>query len=95
MLRLRTIGQTSSAPVPLLREMTSEEVAAKATKQKKMAPSTTSKVGVAGAMHVREVLMEKAGHETAASKKRKKKEEISTGDKANALKIVRGGHLLK
>lgn len=75
--------------------MTSEEVAAKATKQKKMAPSTTSKVGVAGAMHVREVLMEKAGHETAASKKRKKKEEISTGDKANALKIVRGGHLLK
>ena len=79
--------------MPLIREMTPEEVSAKAQKTKKEAPVPAAKIGLGGALRLREKLMEANGQETAAMKKKRKKDEGA--DKSSALKIVRGSHLLK
>ena len=92
-LRLTTTRDSSGSPMPLLRAMTPEEVSAKASRTKREAPDPDVKLGLAGAVRTREMLMEKTGQETAAMKKRRKKEEVA--DKSSALKIVRGNHLLK
>lgn len=91
--RLTTTRACDQTPLPLIREMTPDEVSAKAQKAKREAPVPDSKVGLGGALRLREMLMEAAGQETTSMKKKRKKEECN--DKSSALKIVKGGHLLK
>ena len=50
--------------------------------------------GASAALSVRDQMFEARGEETLASKKRRKKEE-SASDRAAAMKLVKGGHLLK
>ncbi len=95
-LRLTTTKDCSEQAEPqmLLRDMTEEELQAKAHKTKVRVSMPETRCGVAAGIAVREHAMESQGIETAASKKRRKKEE-SASDKAAALKLVKGGHLLK
>ncbi len=95
-MRLSTVKDCSEEPEPqlLLREMTPEEVQAKAHKTKVLIEPPESRCGAAATIAVRETKLEALGQETISAKKRRKKEE-SASDRAAALKLVKGGHLLK
>jgi hypothetical protein len=91
--RLATCVEPSETPIPLLRPMTADEVAAK-TKSSRAAPETRKRMGVAAALDFRDKSLELQGVETEAALKRRKKEEAK-GEKGAVLKTVRGAHLLK
>lgn len=84
----------SETPLPLVRAMTPEEVAAKAAKSRKEVAWPSVRCGLGAAMDLREKQLEAEGQETAASKKRRRKEEAGN-DRSQALKMVNGAHLLK
>lgn len=84
-----------SKPLPLARAMTPAESAAKASRTKKFVKMPDTRCGVAAALQLREMQLEAEGQETAASKKRRKKQDESANDKAQTLKLVKGSHLLK
>lgn len=81
-------------PVSLTRAMTPQEVSAKATKTKKEVNMPPVRCGLGAALDLREKQLELDGQETAASKKKRKRDEAGN-DKALALKLVNGQHLLK
>ena len=92
--RLSTVKAAGEEPVPLLREMTPQEVQAKSQKTKVSVAMPKTLCGASAALSVRDQMFEARGEETLASKKRRKKEE-SASDRAAAMKLVKGGHLLK
>ena len=94
-MRLVTTKTASSTPMTLLREYTPEEASARVTKIKREAPLPNFKVGLAGALHTRDAYLERSGLESSTSKKKRKKDDGQAGEKSAAMKIVRGGHLLK
>eukprot|EP00438_Fugacium_kawagutii_P010179 Skav231644 [mRNA] locus=scaffold3756:39550:54869:+ [translate_table: standard] len=91
---LSTTKDAQETPLPLLRPMTPEEVSAKAARVKREVPEALIKLGLVGAVRTRELLLENNGEETATMKKRRKKDEQGA-EKTTALKVVKGGHLLK
>ena len=78
----------------LLREMTPQEVQAKSQKIKIQVAMPKTLCGASAALSVRDQMFEARGEETLASKKRRKKEDAAS-DRAAAMKLVKGGHLLK
>eukprot|EP00438_Fugacium_kawagutii_P026962 Skav236619 [mRNA] locus=scaffold1476:319574:322596:- [translate_table: standard] len=92
--RLSTVKDGSNEPQPLVRAMTLEEVQIRAQKVKKEVKMPDARCGMAAAMQERDVQLELAGKESSAAKKKRKREEAA-GDKAAALKLVKGNHLLK
>ena len=83
--------EPSETPRPLLRPMTAEEIAARASRSKVQIKKASVKCGVGAALDLREQKLEAEGKESTIGRKKKKKD---TNSVQETLKAMKGGHHL-
>ena len=84
--------EPSETPRPLLRPMTAEEIAARASRSKVQIKKASVKSGVGAALDLREQKLEAEGKESTIGRKKKKKKD--TNSVQETLKAMKGGHHL-
>ena len=82
--------EPSETPRPLLRPMTAEEIAARASRSKVQIKKASVKCGVGAALDLREQKLEAEGKESNIGRKKKK----DTNSVQETLKAMKGGHHL-